>query len=156
LFTGKDFQFSDLEHVLGRSHAARRIKQSALCDVAGLMYSLHTIAVKTVPKIAQFGVYTPQATTVLRHALEKWFRWSASALLKGYLSGNRPTSLGRGRPSDKARDSSSLIPEDATERDILLRFYLLERALSELSDVLTRRPESAAVRIGGALELLAM
>ena len=140
LFTGKDFLISDFEHVLGRSHEARRIKQASLSDLAGLMYSLHTVTVKLMPKTAQLGVHTPHASAVLRHALDTWYRWSSSALLKGYQA---------------AAATTNFVPTDVAERDVLLRFYLLERALSELGDVLARQPEAAGLRIGGVLELLA-
>jgi maltose alpha-D-glucosyltransferase/alpha-amylase len=139
LFIGKDFLISDWEHVSGKSHASRRIKQPSLSDLAGLIYSLQTVAVKLAPKTAQFGVHTPQASAVLRQALATWYRWSSSALLKGYQS---------------ASAESKLLPQSPAEREMLLRFYLLERSISELADVLSRQPDAASVRIGGVLDLI--
>jgi maltose alpha-D-glucosyltransferase / alpha-amylase len=139
LFIGKDFLISDWEHVSGKSHASRRIKQPSISDLAGLIYSLHTVAVKTAPKTAQFGVHTPQASAILRLALETWYRWSSSALLKGYQT---------------AAADSDLLPKDKSERELLLKFFLLERSISELADVLARQPDAAGVRIGGVLELM--
>jgi maltose alpha-D-glucosyltransferase/alpha-amylase len=154
-FTGKDFVFSEFEHVLGRSHAARRIKQAALGDLAGLIYSLHIVALKLAPRSAQFGVQTPHASAVLHGALDSWFRWSSSALLKGYQEALASSTEGNGRRISR-HQPSLIVPHDLSERDMLLRFYLLERSLSELADVLARQPESAALRIGGVLDLLAM
>ena len=139
LFTGKDFLISDWEHVSGKSHAARRIKQPSLADLAGLIYSLQTVAVKIAPKAAQFGIHTPQAVAMLHRALEVWYRWSSSALVKGYHA---------------ATDRANFVPASVAECDMLLRFYLLERSLAELADVLARQPEAAGIRIGGILQLL--
>ena len=118
---------------------ARRVKQPSLADLAGLIYSLQTVAVKIVPKAAQFGIHTPQAVAMLHRALEVWYRWSSSALVKGYHA---------------ATDCANFVPASVAECDMLLRFYLLERSLAELADVLARQPEAAGIRIGGILQLL--
>ena len=153
-FTGKDFVFSEFEHVLGRSHAKRRIKCASLADLAGLVYSLHTVAVKLAPKTEQFGVHTAHASAVLHQALETWYRWSSSALFKGYLEAvHLPLPLAGEGPGV---GGYCLVPKQLSEREVLLRFYLLERAVSELADVLSRDPANAAIRLGGVLELLAM
>ena len=138
LFTGKDFLISDFENDLNRSHMVRRIKQSALCDIASIVSSLHYVAMLSIANIPQLGVHTPQAAANLRHALELWHRWSSSAVVKGYQT---------------AAAGSGLLPASVEERNILMQHHLVERALLTLTAALERHPETAGVRINGLLEL---
>jgi maltose alpha-D-glucosyltransferase/alpha-amylase len=137
LFTGKDFVILDLEGEVNRSLGVRRLKQSPLRDVAGMLRSFH---------YASQAALSGRATSV-RHedlpALEPWARfwcgWVGAAFLRAYLA---------------ALAGTALLPAAPDDLRVLLEAYLLEKALHQLSHELQHRPDWVRVPLQGIRELL--
>ena len=68
-----------------------------------------------------------------------WYRWTAASFLRAYL--------------DKA-NTSNFLPNDKTELQTLLRAYMLEKALYELSYELNNRPDWVQIPLQSIQELL--
>ena len=68
-----------------------------------------------------------------------WYTWVSVAFLKAYLA---------------AAKEDPILPKDATELQVLLQVYLLEKAVYELGYELNNRPEWVKVPVQGLLQLL--
>jgi len=139
LHTGKDFMIVDFEGDLSRSISQRRIKGCPLRDVASMLrsleYAAHSVLLGQIP-----GVIPGEGTAEsLRGWATLWSRWASALFLAGYLD-----TAGR----------TSFLPATVDETRLLLHFYLLERALIELSHELTQRPEWVRIPVQGLLALL--
>jgi maltose alpha-D-glucosyltransferase/alpha-amylase len=139
LFTGNDVMIRNFEGPAGRPLSERRIKRSALRDVASMIRSLHYAA-----HAVSFG-YVPgvvkgreQATRLDRWA-EHWHEWVSAMFLQGYLE----TSMGL-----------DFLPKSDSEKQILLRAHLIEKALLEIAYELEHRPEWVGIPVHGLLSLL--
>ncbi|MCA1586326.1 MAG: hypothetical protein LC791_16670 [Acidobacteria bacterium] len=131
-----DFAFIDFEGEPTRPIAERRVLQSPLRDVAGMLRS--------------FG-YAAQAGLRLYHrthadsgtALDPWATaWEATmgeTYLRGYLA---------------TADTSGLLPDDPEVRRSLLQGFVLDKALYELAYELGNRPEWAEIPLDALLRLL--
>ena len=139
LHTGKDFVMIDFEGEPARSFGERRIKRSPLSDVAGMLRSFD---------------YAAHAALLLRDAgqpvrpedqkrLEVWARfwrlWVCVAFLQSYLR-----AVGRG----------DLLPRAGSDLRLLLRAFLMEKAIYEIRYELDHRPGWVTVPLRGALLLL--
>ncbi len=122
LFTGKDFVFIDFEGEPVHSLSGRRLKRSPLLDVAGMIRSFHYAAMTT---LVHHGATNPDDIPLLEPWLEAWFLYVSGSYLKAYLH---------------AMKGSSLIPEDRTERAIMLRCYLIQKVVSELVNTSNNHP----------------
>jgi maltose alpha-D-glucosyltransferase / alpha-amylase len=138
LHAGKDFLIVDFEGDPTQEMAARRIKRSPLRDVACLLRSFHYVMLHVLLRLQQTGMSTPEALAAPQAALEFWRLWSSSALLRSYAA----TVAGSG-----------LIPEVTAQRESLLHFHLLQRAMEELVNELQHRPHLAIGPLRGLLEL---
>jgi maltose alpha-D-glucosyltransferase/alpha-amylase len=136
LTVGKEFLIADFEGQTLRDVVARRIKRSALQDVATMIRSFDYVAAYVLLRLSNTGFSAPEE---LQGALRFWRVWSTSAFLKAYAS---------------AVDKADLLPESLEQRTALLQFHLLQRALMELVYDLNYRPEWAIVPLEGVLELL--
>ena len=139
LYTGKDFMIIDFEGEPNRSLTARRIKRSALLDVACMIRSFHYAAVQSAPRLAKMGLSMPDAQTALKAAAEFWHVWTSSAFLRAYAA---------------AVASANLLPADPAQVDVLFDFHLLERAICELNYELNSRPDEVETPLRGLLELI--
>jgi len=121
LFTGNDFIFIGFEGDLSFSYHSKKVKKSALRDLATLIYSIHRIS---------------QITTINNQYDEKypirWFHYISGFLVNSYL--------------EKAM-GKQFIPNERHQFNNLLEIFLLERGLNELNAELERRPEYAVVPI---------
>jgi maltose alpha-D-glucosyltransferase/alpha-amylase len=139
LYTGKDFLFIDFEGRPERPVAARRILQCPLHDVASMIRSLHDVAVQSALRAAETSPSSPPQIAARHDALDFWYVWSSSALLKAY------TGIAAG---------ADLLPTADAHSGLLLHFYLLENALVELQEALAGEPKDMALRLQGLLDLL--
>jgi maltose alpha-D-glucosyltransferase/alpha-amylase len=130
LHTGKDFVFIGFEGRSDRPLSERRIKRSALRDVASLLLSL---------QYAAYSVFFDQVPGVTRRAetapalefwADYWFDWVSAMFLKGYLQGVVASS---GR--------STLLPGNEADIRVLLDAFLIEQALEEMGRELQDRPD---------------
>ena len=136
LHTGKDFVIIDFEGEPARPLSARRIKTSALRDVAGMIRSFHYAA--SVGLRDQLARST-EAEPKLEPAATLWYTSVAAAFLRGYLS---------------AVSGSDLLPETPEDRALLLDAYLYEKAMYEVGYELNHRPEWVSIPLKGFLQLL--
>lgn len=135
LYTGKDFIIIDFEGEPARSLTERRLKRSALRDVAGMLRSFHYAA--------SHAIYSRAIRPEDIPAVEKWARfwqiWVSAVYLKVYLD-----LAGR----------ADFLPKDAGELQILLNAFCLEKAVYELNYELNNRPEWVNIPLQGILQLL--
>jgi maltose alpha-D-glucosyltransferase/alpha-amylase len=138
LFTGSDFIIIDFEGEPARPITERRIKRSALSDVAGMLRSFHYAAHIALLRRQKIGTL-PEAVAALEHWAEFWQRWVSAEFLKSYL-------LEAGE--------SRFIPCSRNELHVLLKALLLEKAVYELSYELNNRPDWVGIPLRGILQLL--
>lgn len=128
LFTGKDFIIIDFEGEPGFSFSERRLKKSPYKDVAGMMRSFHYAA---FGKILLNENYRAQDLQFLEGWAEQWHHYVARFYLGAYM--------------DKMGIGTELPYED----DVLLRTYLIEKAIYELGYELNGRPDWTAIPLRG-------
>ena len=139
LRTGSDFVIIDFEGEPSRPLSERRMKRSALRDVAGMLRSFHY-----APYAVMFGqspgaVIRPEDMAALEAGARFWYRWVSAAFLRAYLN-------------ESARGTH--LPKTAEELQTLLDAHLLEKALYEIVYELNNRPEWVRIPLRGVLELL--
>jgi maltose alpha-D-glucosyltransferase/alpha-amylase len=127
LFTGNDFVIIDFEGEPGFSFSERRLKKSPLKDVAGMMRSFHYAA---FGKILLNENYRQRDRDILDMWAEQWQHYISRFFLRAYME-----RLGQHEWS-------------ATD-DILLRTFLLEKAIYELGYELNGRPDWVSIPLRG-------
>lgn len=136
LFTGKDFMIIDFEGEPARSLSERRLKRSALRDVAGMLRSFHYAAYAT---LFLNRMVRDADKKVLGAAAERWYAHVSEIFLSSYFD---------------AASASDFLPRDRVETDILLQFFLLDKAIYELYYELNNRPHWIAVPLRGMHHVL--
>jgi maltose alpha-D-glucosyltransferase/alpha-amylase len=136
LWAEGDFYILDFEGEPARPLEQRREKQLPLKDVAGMLRSFSYAAYA-----ALFAFTSARPAEFAR--LEPWARiwqvWVIGAFLRGYL-----------HKSDKAM----FLPAEPAQRDALLRYFMLDKALYELNYELNNRPDWVRIPIWGILEIM--
>jgi maltose alpha-D-glucosyltransferase/alpha-amylase len=136
LFTGSDWVITNFEGDFTHSLSERRIKRSALRDVATMLRSFHYISHVAlfggVPGIVAGGDAHPQ----LEKWATTWYRWVSAMFLHEYL---------------QAAGAASYLPRQADELKILLGGYRIERALMEIEYELEQRPQWIRIPVNGIL-----
>ncbi|MEO6094481.1 MAG: maltose alpha-D-glucosyltransferase [Fibrobacteria bacterium] len=140
LYTGKDFMILDFEGEPMRLMTDRRRKRSPLRDVAGMIRSFHYASVAALYEPVDSGVIRPADRGRLEEWGRRWYQWVSSAYLRSYL---------------KTAGAAHFIPKDPRELDVLLRVFLLEKALYEISYELNNRPGWAGIPLQGIRDILA-
>ena len=128
LFTGKDFVIIDFEGEPGFSFSERRLKKNAFKDVAGMMRSFHYAA---FGKLLLNENYRDRDLELLEQAAEQWQHYVSRFYLGGYME-----RMGMG---------TNLSAQD----DILIRTFLIEKAIYELGYELNGRPDWTIVPLRG-------
>jgi maltose alpha-D-glucosyltransferase / alpha-amylase len=140
LYTGRDFVIIDFEGEPARPLGERRLKRSALRDVAGMLRSFHYAAYAGLFEQMEAGVVSSGEQLA---ALEEWTRfwhgWVSTAFLRSYLA---------------AAGEAIFLPTEPAELRTLLEAYLLEKAVYELGYELNNRPTWVRIPLQGILELL--
>jgi maltose alpha-D-glucosyltransferase / alpha-amylase len=140
LCTGKDFVIIDFEGEPARPLSERRLKRCPLRDVAGMLRSFHYAAFS--------ALYREMPVAVVRHAdrpnllpfANLWISWISTAFLEGYLDQTR------GAP---------FLPTSLDDASMLLRVFLLEKALYEIGYELGHRPDWVGIPLEATERLLA-
>ena len=135
LHTGRDFIFLDFEGEPARPLGERKLKRSALRDVAGMMRSF------------QYAAYSALWQPAMRHEdvpfLEKWadvwYRDMSSTFLQSYLA---------------ATTDAHFIPRNEADLRIALEAYLLDKAVYEIGYELNHRPDWVVIPIRGIKHIL--
>lgn len=128
LFTGKDFVIIDFEGEPGFSFSERRLKKSPLKDVAGMMRSFHYAA---FGKIQLNENYRDRDLDFLESWAEQWQHYVSRFYLGAYME-----RMGMGR-------------ELSEENDLLIRIFLIEKAIYELGYELNGRPDWVNIPLRG-------
>ncbi|OGU14078.1 MAG: maltose alpha-D-glucosyltransferase [Geobacteraceae bacterium GWC2_53_11] len=135
LFTGKDFVFIDFEGEPVHSLSERRLKRSPLRDVAGMIHSFHYAAMTT---LVQHSSGHRDDIPLLEQWLEAWYLYVSGSYLKAYLH---------------TMKNSPLVPENRSELVIMLRCFLIDKAIHELGNELINRPDRIDIPLR-AIEIL--
>ena len=139
LYTGRDFVIIDFEGEPARPISERRIKRSALRDVAGMIRSFHYAAYGALFSQQARVLAGPEHYPHLEAMTAVWHTWVSAAFLKAYLAAAR---------------QAQFLPRSAEEVGVLLNSYLMEKAVYELGYELNNRPEWLKIPIAGILGLL--
>lgn len=133
LFTGSDFVFIDFEGEPARTLEERREKHSPLRDVAGMVRSFHYAAYAALfnrPGAAD------ESARPLAASADAWYRAACEEYLRAYYS-------------RAAASTVQFLPADSGERDFLLNFWLLGKAVYELKYELNHRLGWVAIPLAG-------
>jgi maltose alpha-D-glucosyltransferase/alpha-amylase len=140
LDTGRDFVITDFEGEPGRPLGERRLKRSALTDVAGMLRSFHYAAMGSLVRTASAGSVRDEDQASLEAWTRYWYLWVSAAFLGGY---------------GEAVAGTSVLPAGDEERAVLLDVLLLRKAFYELDYELNNRPDWVAIPLQGIVSLLA-
>jgi maltose alpha-D-glucosyltransferase/alpha-amylase len=133
LFTGKDFIIIDFEGEPGFSFSERRLKKNPLKDVAGMMRSFHYAA---YGKILLNENYREKDLEVLGEWADQWQHYTSRFYFGAYME-----RMGMGK-------------ELSEENEILIRTYLIEKAVYELGYELNGRPDWVNIPLRGIYYLM--
>jgi maltose alpha-D-glucosyltransferase / alpha-amylase len=136
LYTGKDFVIIDFEGEPARELSERRLKHSPFKDVAGMVRSFHYAAYTALFRDASVR---PEDALLLQPWTDIWYRYVAAIFLKSYF--------------DTVKERL-FVPADATDIEIMLKAYLLEKAIYELGYELNNRPEWVIAPLKGIRDLV--
>ncbi|HEX8169362.1 MAG TPA: maltose alpha-D-glucosyltransferase [Thermoanaerobaculia bacterium] len=139
LYTGNDFVIIDFEGEPARPLSERRIKRSALRDVAGMLRSFHYAPYAVVYGSAPGSPVRTEDMTRLDTGARFWHKWVSAAFLRAYL-----TESAKGRH----------LPNRPEAVETLLDAYLIEKALYEITYELNNRPAWLPIPLRGLLDLL--
>jgi maltose alpha-D-glucosyltransferase/alpha-amylase len=142
LYTGNDFIIIDFEGEPARPLSERRLKRSALRDVAGMLRSFHYAPYAVVFGAAPGSYVRPEDMSRLETGARFWHTWVSAAFLRAYLAEAAKPGYARHLPSD---------PESL---ETLLSAYLIEKALYEVTYELNNRPDWVRIPLRGILDLL--
>jgi maltose alpha-D-glucosyltransferase/alpha-amylase len=139
LHTGNDFVIIDFEGEPTRPLSERRIKRSALRDVAGMLRSFHYAPYAVLFGQSQHSVIRTEDMEAVESGARFWYRWVSAAFLRAYLaeSGN-----------------AAHLPQTPEEIGVLLDVHLLEKAFYEIAYEMNNRPDWVRIPMRGVLELL--
>ena len=135
LYTGKDFVILDFEGEPARPLSERKLKRSALRDVAGMMRSFQYAAYSA---LWQPGMRAEDVPFLERWA-DIWYRQMSSTFLQKYL---------------QTTANAAFLPQNSDDLEILLEAYLLDKAVYEIGYELNNRPDWVVIPIRGIKHIL--
>ncbi|HXA08879.1 MAG TPA: putative maltokinase, partial [Chthoniobacterales bacterium] len=122
LYTGKDFVILDFEGEPARPLSERKLKRSALRDVAGMMRSFQYAAYSALWQPSTRAEDTP----FLEHWADLWYREMSATFLASYL---------------RTAAGATFLPQKESDLRVLLEAYLLDKAVYEVGYELNHRPD---------------
>jgi maltose alpha-D-glucosyltransferase/alpha-amylase len=142
LWTGKDFVIIDFEGEPTRSLSSRRLKRPAAVDLAGMVRSLHYAGQAAELRLTrELGIPSDGDELGRVEAwVTFWHRWVSGTFLKAYSS---------------IAPASGHVPTERAELAQMLDFFLLEKAVYELSYEANTRPGWVDIPARGILDILA-
>jgi len=138
LYTGDDFLIMDFEGEPVKSLGERRIKQSPLRDVAGMMRSF-SYAARSV--LMQRTQVREEDIAYLVPWVQAWYRYNSATFLDSYL---------------RNVAGSNFMPQEREELEVMLHTFMLDKAIYELGYELNNRPEWVSIPLDGIMDLLAL
>jgi maltose alpha-D-glucosyltransferase/alpha-amylase len=139
LYTGNDFVIIDFEGEPARPLSERRIKRTALRDVAGMLRSFQYAPYAVVYGAAPGSAVRGEDVERLEAGAQSWYRAVSDAFLQAYLAEAR---------------KGQFLPSRAEHVEVLLEAYLLEKALYEIVYELNHRPDWVRIPLRGVSDLL--
>jgi len=139
LYTGSDFVIIDFEGEPARPVSERKIKRSALRDVAGMLRSLHYAAYSALFNQKEQGLADPLNPHYLEFCADYWYRCVGFVFLQSYLQTAR---------------KEPFLPATTETIRTLLDIYLLEKAIYEAAYELNNRPGWINIPLRGILQQL--
>jgi maltose alpha-D-glucosyltransferase/alpha-amylase len=137
LYTGKDFIILDFEGEPARSIGERRLKRSALIDVAGMLRSFHYAA--------HYGLVESRSIAIqdrpgLPSFADIWAVRAGQVFLGAYL---------------ERAGTAPFVPVDRADLRFLLRSFMIVKAMYELRYELNNRPKWVPIPLRGLLQMSA-
>ncbi len=139
LYTGNDFVIFDFEGEPLRSLSERRLKLSPLRDVAGMIRSFHYAIHRALQAVSNRVSLRPEALQWLEQAGDLWYKYVGGIYLKAYLD---------------AANGADYFPRKREDLDVLLKAFMLEKAIYELDYDLNNRPDWIVIPLTGIQRLL--
>jgi len=139
LYTGNDFVIIDFEGEPARPLSERRIKRSALRDVAGMLRSFHYAPYAVLFGAAPGSYVRAEDLQRLETGARFWHHHVAAAFLRAYLA-------------ESAKGTH--LPKSPEHVRTLLDAYQLEKALYEIVYELNNRPDWVRIPLRGVLDLI--
>ncbi len=136
LFTGKDFYILDFEGEPARSYSERRLKRTAIRDVAGMIRSFHYVAFGSLFLDNQIR---EEDINKLIPFVEEWYHYMSGFFIKSYL---------------ETVKGSPIVPKDKADLQILLNTFLLQKAIYELGYELNNRPAWVMIPLRGIKSIM--
>lgn len=136
LYTGNDFVILDFEGEPARSLSERKIKRSVYRDLAGMLRSFDYAAFNV---LMQNQSIRPEDRKALEPWAELWSYYVGQHFIDVYTQNT---------------EGAGLIPKEARQRELLLRSYLMNKAIYELNYELNNRPEWLPIPMNGILRLI--
>jgi maltose alpha-D-glucosyltransferase/alpha-amylase len=141
LYTGNDFVIIDFEGEPARPLSERRIKRSALRDVAGMLRSFHYAPYAVLFGTAPGSYVRKEDLNLLENGGRFWYHWVSAAFLRAYLT-------------ESAQAKTTHLPKTREATQTLLSAYLIEKAVYEIVYELNNRPDWVRIPLRGLLDLL--
>jgi maltose alpha-D-glucosyltransferase/alpha-amylase len=138
LWTGRDFVIIDFEGEPARSIGQRRLKRPAFSDVAGMIRSFSYASRVAASRLAE-DLSTSSAPEALEPLVSLWYTSVSGMFLRGYLD-----TVG----------AATIVPSEREQREALLDFHILEKAIYELGYEASSRPDWVSIPAQGILEHL--
>jgi len=135
LFTGKDLVILDFEGEPAKRYSERRLKFSALRDVAGIIRSFNYAGYGS---LFLEGQARREDIEMLEPYAELWSHYMAGFFMEAYLEKVKGTLL---------------IPDNKEDLKILLDVFLLSKVFYELNYELNNRPDWVLIPIKGILNI---
>jgi len=131
----------DFEGDMSRPASERRLKRSALRDVAAMIRTFHDVALGRLRESDVGGSLRSEDAATLDVWARQWFLWVGAAFLRGYreTTGDAP-----------------FLPAHEDEWACLLDAFLIQRLLEDLDADLRDDPARVASSLRGLLELLGL
>jgi trehalose synthase-fused probable maltokinase len=136
LFTGEDFILIDFEGEPARTLAERREKHSPLRDVAGMVRSFHYAAYAALFRRSDSPGAKSGESQSLVPVANAWYRAASAEYLRAYFD-------------TAAAAGAEFLPADPDEREFMLNFWLLGKAVYELKYELNHRLDWIAIPLEG-------
>jgi maltose alpha-D-glucosyltransferase/alpha-amylase len=137
LNTGKNFVILDFEGEPARPLSERKLKRSALRDVAGMMRSFQYGAYSALWQPAMRSEDAP----FLEHWADLWYRQMSGVFLESYLG----TAAG-----------ATFLPQTQSDFAPLLEAYLVDKAVYEIAYELNHRPNWVVIPVRGIKHILSL
>ncbi|WP_279384535.1 hypothetical protein [Geotalea toluenoxydans] len=136
LYTGQDFIIIDFEGEPARSMRERRIKDSPLRDVAGMINSFQYAAYAV---LVQHAHIRTEDIPFLEPWAEAWYRYVAGTFLHAYLQNVK---------------GAQFIPTLEADVQTILDIYILDKAIHDLGYEINNRPDWLLIPLRAILRLM--